>query len=156
VKGGKVGLAKFRNTQAEFKRFQVAKEIAASKFTDDLLSRVSQLADEIPPSGAPKMALTDRFVADGTAGVAVLRDQAKRMEQQATQLRRLALAVHQRQVQADLAKLFESPEDEVDLFHAALLIALLDNDEVDVADYRKEIDRMARAISETLAKDAGE
>lgn len=152
--GGKVGLAKFRNTQAEFKRFQVAKEIAAPKIADDLLERVTKLADEVPLTGVPKLSVTERFVADGASGVAVLRDQAKRMEKQAAQLRQLALSVHHRQVQAELAKLFETPEDQVDLFHAALLIARLDNDEVDVAEYRRELDRMARAISETVARDS--
>ena len=37
-------------------------------------------------------------------------------------------------------------EDDVDLLSAALLIAKLDNDEVDLAAYRKEVERMERDV----------
>jgi hypothetical protein len=40
--------------------------------------------------------------------------------------------------------------------HAALLIARLDNDEVDVGAYRAEVERMARKVAGGLPKGAGE
>src|SRR5262249_5658059 len=43
-----------------------------------------------------------------------------------------------------------------DLVAAALLVAWLDNDELDVAGYRQEFDRMARKLAESLDKDADE
>src|SRR5262249_24761833 len=45
-------------------------------------------------------------------------------------------------------------DGKVDLLHAALLIARLDNDELDIDVYRREVDRMARKLTERLAKDA--
>lgn len=154
--GLKVGLAKFRNTEAEFKSFKVAKEIAAATFPDDMIARLGKLVDDVPLSGATQIGLTDKLVSDGTAGVAFLRERAKRMEQQAVQLRQLATAVHERRIQNELVKVLEAPEADVDLFHAALLVAQLDNDEVDVEAFRKEIDRMARDVAESLPKDADE
>src|SRR5205814_3379958 len=47
-------------------------------------------------------------------------------------------------------------EERLDLLHAALLVALLDNDEVDVEAYRREVDRMGRDILAGLPKDADE
>ena len=45
---------------------------------------------------------------------------------------------------AELVKSIEGKEDDIDLFHAALLIARLDNDELDVEAYRQEVERMAQ------------
>ena len=70
---------------------------------------------------------------EAPASLAVLRDRARQLEQQAAQLRQLAQAVHQRQVLAELAQACCSgKEEDIDLVYAALLIARLDNEEVDV------------------------
>ncbi len=47
-------------------------------------------------------------------------------------------------------------EATVDLLHAALLVAKLDNEELDVAAYRMEVERMAREIDQSLPAAAGE
>jgi regulator of sirC expression with transglutaminase-like and TPR domain len=78
------------------------------------------------------------------------------MDREAVQLRRLAQTIHQRRVQQQLIKSLEGDEAAVDLFHAALLIALLDNDEVDVAGYRSELDRLARDLAASLPSNADE
>jgi regulator of sirC expression with transglutaminase-like and TPR domain len=66
----------------------------------------------------------------------------------------LAQAVHHKRVQDELAKVLQGKEDDIDLIHAALLIAKLDNDELDVEVYRREVERMVRAIAAGLPKDA--
>jgi regulator of sirC expression with transglutaminase-like and TPR domain len=88
--------------------------------------------------------------------VEVLRERAKRLEQEAAQLRQLAQAVHVRRAQDELAGLLRGKEDDLDLCHAALLLARLDNDEVDVDAYRKEVERMGRDLAAALPKDADE
>jgi serine protease Do len=45
-------------------------------------------------------------------------------------------------------------EEDIDLLHAALLIARLDNEEVEVETYRREVERMAERIAARLPKDA--
>jgi regulator of sirC expression with transglutaminase-like and TPR domain len=83
-----------------------------------------------------------------------LRERARLLEQQAAQLRQLAQAVHQKRVQAKLVKLLAGKEEEIDLARAALLLARLDNDEVDVDAYLREIDRLGKEAAAGLAKDA--
>jgi len=51
-----------------------------------------------------------------------------------------------------MSGLLKKPEAEVDLLHAALLIAKLDNDEVDVEAYRAEVDRLARKVAQGLKR----
>jgi len=86
--------------------------------------------------------------------VIVLRDQAKRLEQQAARLRDLALTVHQQRVQGELVRALQPAEGAIDLIYTALLVAKLDNEELDVDAYRQEIDSMARDLAAELPKNA--
>jgi regulator of sirC expression with transglutaminase-like and TPR domain len=154
--GGKVGLAKFRDTRAEFKNFEVAREIAASGPPAAVAARVLPRVRDIAPDAPPKPELVEALQADGPDGVAVLREQARRLEQQAGRLRELAVAVHQKRVQTELARMLQGKDEETDLLHAALLVARLDNDDLDVGAYRKEVERMARELAAAFPKDADE
>jgi regulator of sirC expression with transglutaminase-like and TPR domain len=149
---GQVGLAKFRDTQAEFKNFRVAKHIPPSRLPAEVVARITRAARDLSVSGPPKSEQVDALVADAPASVAVLRDRAKKLDQEAAQLKQLALAVHQKRVANDLIQALQGPEDRIDLIHAALLLARLDNDEIDVDVYRKDIDRMARELAARLPK----
>jgi regulator of sirC expression with transglutaminase-like and TPR domain len=152
--GGKVGLAKFRSTRAEFKRFQVAPKIAEIKLPPALVQRITKAVGGLTPHAAPPGDLVDALIPEGAAAMTVLRDRAKQLEQQAAQLRDLAAAVHQKQVQTELIKVLEHKEEDIDLLHAALLLARLDNDEVDVDAYRREVERMVRYVAGSLPKNA--
>jgi regulator of sirC expression with transglutaminase-like and TPR domain len=150
----KVGLAKFRDTVAEFKNFHVAEEIVTARIPDDLVKRVTQFVDHLPPQAPPKSELIKSLLPDGELSIQVLRDRAKVMEQQAAQLRQLAQAVHCERIQADLVKSLQGKEEDIDLTHAALLVAKLDNEELEIEPYRKEIERMAREIQAALPQSA--
>jgi serine protease Do len=151
---GQVGLVKFRDTKAEFKHFQLGEKVQSAGIPADVVARITRSVEKIPATGPLDPKTIDTLQPDGAAGVTVLRDRAKQLEQEAAQLRRLAQAVQQKRVCTELAKLFEAKEDDIDLLHAALLVALLDNDEVDVEAYRKEADRMAKQVAAELPKDA--
>jgi regulator of sirC expression with transglutaminase-like and TPR domain len=154
---GRAGLAKFRETRAEFKNFRLAKEVPTSRPGDELVARVEKLVGDIPPDGPLSGELIDQLVHGSAGNLLVLRERAQRLEQQAAQLRRLASAVHQRRVLVELiAQLGESAEQEIDLFHAALLLARLDNDELDVEAYRREFERMAGELRAKLDPDDDE
>jgi serine protease Do len=145
---GQVGLAKFRDTVAEFKNFQVGKSIA--DISAEMTKKLQKEIDDLKP-GKP---LAGALVAEPAAGVTLLRDRARQLEKQAAQLRELALDLHQQRVRADLVKSLHSDEAKVDLVHAALLVAWLDNDELDVSGYRQEFDRMARKLAEAAGKES--
>src|SRR4029077_19349915 len=155
--GGRVGLAKFRATEAEFRSFRVAKELPSTRPDGDVILRLNRLVDELPAGALVAPEIADRFTADGSASVAVLRERAQLLEQQGRRLRQLAQSVHHLRVGRELEKLLDKTDDEeIDLFHAALLVALLDNEEVDVDEYRQELDRMAREIFKDATEAADE
>jgi regulator of sirC expression with transglutaminase-like and TPR domain len=153
--GGKVGLAKFRATEAQFRSFRVGKDLFSSRPADDVVDRVRKLIDELPIGGKLPLEIADRFAGEGNVGIDVLRERALALEGQASRLKKLARSVHLRRVEKELVKLLDKKDDdEIDLFHAALLVALLDNEEIDVDGYRQELDRMAHEISRGVPPEA--
>jgi regulator of sirC expression with transglutaminase-like and TPR domain len=153
---GKVGLAKFRDTIAEFKHFTVAERIAGSKIPNDVVARINKTIDTISFTKPLPAKVIDALVPEGPAGLTVLRERARRLEEQAAQLRKLALAVHQQKTLAELAKTLQGPEEKIDLLAAALFIARLDNEELDVSAYQKEVARLAKEVAAALPKNADE
>ncbi len=148
LKLGKAGLAKFRNTRAEFKDFRVGKDLApreqsALALAAQLKARLSELDQITEASLEPIMA--------GNSDVAhrVLSDEARSLERRAAEIREFAARARRKAVQQQLVKLLQGPDDRVDLFHAALMVSKLDNPELDVDSYRDQIDAMAAEIKGT-------
>ncbi len=152
---GRAGLAKFRDTVAEFKGFRVGKELAPAAAPPAVARRVWKAVGAMP-AGKPTPAALEKLAPDAAAAAPLLRDKARQLELQAAALRQVAQAVHQQGVIAELVRVTGGNDDAVDLVHAALLLEKLDNDEVDVDAYRAEVDGMARKVAATLPKDADE
>jgi S1-C subfamily serine protease/regulator of sirC expression with transglutaminase-like and TPR domain len=142
---GQVGLAKFRDTKAEFKGFRAAANLATT--ATDTKAILKLLEGKTPDLG--KLA-KEKNSAD------VIRARAAELEQQVAKLKDLASRVQQQSVYDELGRVLSGAEEKIDLIHAALLLAKLDNEEVDVDAYRAEVERMAKKASEGLPKDAKE
>ncbi|HEY2952254.1 MAG TPA: tetratricopeptide repeat protein [Verrucomicrobiae bacterium] len=151
---GKAGLVKFRQTKAEFKNFQLAKTVSSGRASPALAADITQRVDNLPPATKADAGLVATLQSNATASRDVLMDRARHLEEQAERLRQLASAVHRRQVQTELLKTLEGDEAKIDLFHAALLVAKLDNEEVDTEAYGGELDRMAGEIRARLTAEA--
>ncbi len=135
---GRVGLVAFRETPATFRSFREG----------------SQLKDEAPVNDSDIQALIAKPKASETAHLRLhagtsqaLHERAAELEKEARQIKALASELHEERVQTELAGLFKRDEAGVDLAQAALLVAKLDNPEIDVEAYRNEIRRMAAEIS---------
>jgi S1-C subfamily serine protease/regulator of sirC expression with transglutaminase-like and TPR domain len=148
LRTGKVGLAKFRDTKAAFKNFQVAQAIPAAATPAAEQALLAQLDTLTTP---PSDKLLAALQTNSAASRAVLTARANRLEKEVSQLRTLARTVHRRDIQAALLRELDQPETKIDLFHAALLLAKLDNEELDLPAYRRQLDDMARDITAQLA-----
>jgi len=154
--GGKAGLAKFRDTKAQFKNFRVGANLAAPK--------VIQRAEDVAAVTGDIQKLTGANDAEALAGLqrhaelsqSLLAERAAKLEHEAAQLRKVAVTLHRQAIQDELVKLFKAPEKQIDLFHAALLISKLDNTELDIEAYRGQLGEMARELSARLPTKAGE
>lgn len=150
---GKVGLAKFRDTQAEFKAFQVAPQIAPAQLSPETRTKIEVQIDALD-SLQETLPRQLQPLVDQPGSTDVLRQRADALERQAGELRRLAADVHTQRVARLLASELEQDEASVDLARAALLIAWLDNEEVDVEAYLAELDRLAATVRESLPDEA--
>jgi serine protease Do len=145
--GATVGLAKFRDTVAEFKKFQAAPKVATGVIGPDVRAAFEKSLPKIPldKEVTPKDLAPFLKYADDSA--TLLRDKARALEKQAEQMRKLAQMVHHERCVVELSDLFKMPEAKIDLAGAALLVARFDNEELDSDGYRQEIDRLARLVA---------
>jgi regulator of sirC expression with transglutaminase-like and TPR domain len=151
---GKVGLAKFRQTKAEFKNFRVAAKLGGAAVSAEAMARIEKELASLKPATSPTPEQLAKLSKEGAASMEAIRQHAKQLEEQAKRLRQIAVAIHHNSIQEEMKKVLASPSP--DLIHAALLIAKLDNEELDIDAYRRDVERMAKKITGKLPKDADE
>ncbi len=150
--GTQSGLAKFRDTRASFKGFQIGRTLAPSLPPEHVVTSIRSKIGELPLNGLPDPATVSALLPQGGTSQNVLAEEAKRLEQRAAQVRRLARAVHQKTVEEAMAKVFKGGEQGADLLQAALLVARLDDPELDTEHYRQQIDAMAEEVRSRLGR----
>ena len=149
--GGKAGLAKFRDTKAVFKHFQIGTNLAEANLGPAVAALTEQVGEL---AGKSESEIIATLQPHAEAGQSILAERARQLEREAAQLRKVALAIHRQAVQARLLEVLRGPEEKIDLFHAALLVSKLDNPEVDMEAYRRQLDEMARELVSKLPSQA--
>ncbi|MFO1458391.1 MAG: transglutaminase family protein [Verrucomicrobiota bacterium] len=140
MRGRRVGLAKFRNTSAEFRAFACAAEVAPPVLPNPSL--LGTLASGRDPDPAT---LSELRAHPGAARL-LLSDRARTLEREALRLRELSTRLHREQVRDQLVAELSKPENEVDLPYAALLVARLDDPDLDVDVYRRQLDELGSEV----------
>lgn len=151
--GNSLGLAKFRETSAEFKKFQAAGTIDGLAASPKVIEQLRADIDVQTKASATSVPADSPLLKSPADGMRLLRERAAQLEKQAIQLRKLAQLVHQGKVLDELKTLAARDDAKVDLLRGALLIAKLDNEDLDVEPYMREIDRLAREIATSVPKD---
>jgi serine protease Do len=154
---GKAGLASFRDTHAQFKGFEVGARLPSGLPRPEVVERVDRVARAITADHTPDAKAIAELLPDADAGVRALLENADRREREAKQLRKAADSLRSKRTQRDLAAIFDhKSEKDIDLLRAALVVARLDNDDLDVEAYLREVDGFARTIRESLPTKADE
>ena len=153
---GQAGMAKFRQTHAEFRNFAVGASLESENGPADLenLARLEALLKETET--APDEELVAALEPVSGSGRRLLQDRALALEREAVRLRELATRLHRQSVRDLLVSALDAEELKVDLFRAGLLIAKLDDPELDMEAYGEQLDRMAVEIREALDETATE
>lgn len=149
---GRLGLAKFRQTQAEFKQFNVAEKLPPSQLDRTESEKILVAVERLPSQEALSAKMLQDLSQISSQSATVIHAHADSLEQKAAEMRKLADDVHVISVTNQISKVTKT--DDFNLLSAALLISRLDNPEVDVESYKAEVDRMARIISDRLDKEA--
>tara|TARA_R110002111_G_scaffold262504_1_gene338961 strand:- start:147597 stop:149909 length:2313 start_codon:yes stop_codon:yes gene_type:complete len=154
---GKVGLAKFRNTVASFRGFQVAPRIDAYRPSQETAQKILDLTEDLRVDRPPLDELIEKVVkeTDKKSAQQALQERARLLQKQAERLQELAQSIHEREVQTELNAVFaEKKEADIDLLSAALLVARLDNSEVEIKVYLNQVAGMVNEIQKTLPPQA--
>ena len=146
---GKSGLVKFRDTKPDFKRFEIGADLAVPPMTKqaealigDIFSHPSRLR-ELTPTDIMDLGETDE------ASNLKIKQRVASLEKQAAELRRLAADVTIAPILRELAQLARNDPDNM-LLQGSLLIAKLDNPDIDVDAYVARVDEMGKEISEKI------
>jgi len=143
---GRVGLAKFRDTVAEFRLFRVRRADGASEGDEEAAQRRAALADRLPPLA--RITPDQLAAGDGDAAAAaeLLRERAATLDRRAGELRLVAADLHT----ADVVRTLVARLDAGDLLRAALEVARLDDPDLDLEAYVRQVDRMAEDVADGL------
>ena len=145
LRGGSAGLAKFRDTVAEFQSFRVGKETpAAMPSSADRAKVAKAVGDQVPDSAA-----LDNLAKLGPMAADALREEARELEARAKRLKDLANATRHRAALDAIAAHLKSPEGPGWLAKGALLLARIDRDDIDIDERLDEIARLAKRAGET-------
>jgi regulator of sirC expression with transglutaminase-like and TPR domain len=139
-RAGKVGLAKFRDTSASFRRFACATTLPAGPGPDELARLDQALEGSRPGQIDPLLTQHPEQAAQR------IERKARRLEEQARELRQLRDRVAEQSILDGLSTQMQKKEEEIELVESALLLAKLENHDLDVAAYREEVDAMARQV----------
>lgn len=156
LRSGSVGLCKFRNTEGEFRRFRVGKNLNSERPSEEIVSRIIEAVAALPADRPADPALVEKLLPDGLSTSEVLRREAKLLEQRAQRMRELAVAVHARRTQQELADELAKNSTDFDLLRAALLLSRIDNEEIDVDVYLQEVDQLVADIKDEIPDDSSE
>ncbi|MEM1294547.1 MAG: transglutaminase family protein [Verrucomicrobiota bacterium] len=157
LRGGQVGLCKFRGTAAEFRNFRVAKKLIRNSPDAAVQSEFTELVEAfLKGDSSSRDTVISSLTKRPLEGRASLSELQANLELRIADLKRLARDTNSAVIGEELAQALEGEEHEVDLIHCALLIAKLENNELDVTSYRELIADMALEIEEVLEPEASE
>lgn len=142
LRGGSVGLCKFRNTVAEFRGFRVGADLAEKPVPKAIAATIQSAMDAFTQKGAAKKDTLTQLLEKPAASRRLLVEKRRQLELEATALRELEQDLHRHAVTQELAAELAKPEDKIDLIRAALLLARHDNPEVEIGQYLQSFSRM--------------
>lgn len=153
LESGKFGLVKFRDTKPDFKRFEIGDDLGAPSMT----KQAEQMLEEIfsQPSKLGELTPGDIMIlgeAEEATRLSINRRVAD-IEKQAKELRRLASDVTIAPTIRELSRLAREDSDTM-LLRGSLLIAKLDDPDIDIEAYLSRVDEMGNEISRNRKPDA--
>ena len=161
---GATGLVTFRGTSAAFRRYQVASSIPSEKPTPEVRAKMDAILEDLRIDRPASEEVVTRLQPFAQYSDRVLEHNARQLEFRARRMRQLADQVHASRVvhQITSALCLEADKSHAgavkkpDLLRAALLIALLDNRDVDVDAYVRRIDAFGAEIMKAIPDGATE
>lgn len=152
LRGGQVGLAKFRQTEASFRDFRLGIDLARNAASPELIAKIERQINRLKREPHHEKTI-EKLSASPDLARSLLKREAEKLREQADALESQSRAIHRRAIAEKIAHVLKGDKGDR-VFRAGLLIARLDNTEIGVEAYLEEVERMAGEITATLPKDA--
>ncbi len=152
--GRRVGLAKFRNTVAEFRAFKSGPAAAADSPAALDPGLVMALGGADVPSARIGDAERDALRTNLPVARSFLANRARQLDAEAARLRSLSASLHREQAAAELARELAQSEPEVHLARAALVVARHDDPDADIDAALAELEAMAAEAASRFRKES--
>lgn len=149
LRGGKVGLCKFRRTEAEFRGFAIAPELGVKSLPSDERARLTESIERFLDKEKVDETIAE-LSRESEHGRLLLLERASELDRLATRLRQLEGAVYLREIVNEMTMALDRPESEIDLFEVGLQIARIDDPSLDLGYYRSSFARLVVDASQYL------
>jgi len=150
---GKVGLAAFRGTAAEYRRFRLAENLDALPLNVAAQQTIVDLVERhIEVDALDESAITQLAAAPDAAARELVR-QADILARRAEGLKRIVQDVQLAPVLKQLSE-WQASEEQGDLLLGGLLVASLAHPDIDIQRYIDRVDQMATEIQQSLLAEA--
>lgn len=155
---GRPGLASFRGTAAEFRRFEVGRDLLPVRADSQGAARLREFADGMRADLPVQQDGLDALLPLGEPAIDFMAAEAERLQQKSRRLKLLSEDLHRAAVRRELVAALRPADSsaEPDLLSCALLVARIDNADVDPAGYVQRVQRMAGEIRGRLPADSTE
>jgi serine protease Do len=142
LRGGQVGLCRFRSPEAEYRGFRLGSDLSETMIPSALADRLQKAVDHFQTSKGSREETLGELLHEPAAARRLVIEQRRELEKQAAALRELEKDLHRRTVTRDLVAELAKPEDQIDLLRASLLLARHDDVEVELSQYMQQFSLM--------------
>lgn len=151
LRGGRVGLCKFRQTFAEFRDFEVGRDLSVIPFSPEDQTLLSGLLERQRLEGSQPDVLDELGRQSGKSR-RFIHQTIEELEQRIASLRSLQQDVYGTEVERELIMALDRPDSEVDLFEVGLQIARIDDSDLALDHYRDVFAQLVRDADAYLRK----
>lgn len=156
LRGGQVGLCRFRKPNAHFKSFRIGADLSEKPIAKELTKKLSKQINSYSNHGGDRRKIAAALASHVIPSRKLLSKKAEELESRAIELRYLTKMLHQTDIQQRILKILSQDEEQINLIEAGLLIAKLDNPELNVDGYLLEFSNLAASAQQTLSEEFSE
>ena len=157
LRAGRCGLCKFRQTSAEFRHFRIATKLGDDEAAAKQQAELSQRIEEyLRAPGESTAAVMEHLLKSPESVPASLDAVRTELNRRMDRLKALSESAVAQIIGTEIATLLPDEEKAGNLFRAGLLVARLDNPDIEPGIYEEMLDSMAAQIRQKLPAKASE
>ena len=153
LRNGKVGLAKFRDTEATFKNFKLGKDLSTKEPSPEIIKDINKNISLFLDNNKDESAIKN-LNKEALTAQALINKKIKTLKTSISSLEKLNDKVHREKITYEILQELNKGNDS-DLALCALLLAKYDNQEIDIDAYYSEIERMGEDLLSKIKNNIG-